>query len=425
MNGSYLRFLPRQHRLDLVDGKAKKTLKKKKQNDHLTFTYMKYLVSYAIRLQQEHQIDKTLLPFQDVKLVEGNTITSPHIHTPGLPLPQQQIYEVICRRKFDFKEADLPLSRFVYILSESAFITDNQFPFSLKEATYQIFFRTLEGGTMIKIKQKTPEMPVIHHMSSGQPIEYSDTREIDRDLYKSFFDKINAVVSDFFDVLNFLSKSNTQYQTLNDIIRKAAEYDYLRVEETKGGSIISKGHPLKVVSKSTAKQLKNAQPIMQSCKVSGCSMMDNNEAENDVYALYLHKNVLDDITIPHVGMSFKHADPRKYSYGFKMCKPHGMIVITMWYLLNQIGIMTTDILKVIGIMTPTTFKYQKKTVHSHYCKLINPSAIDKIVQAKKRLDCSLLFIAEWTNQHRPKQQYRPKEDSEFEQIQIVELDEYY
>jgi len=421
MNGSYLRFLPRQHRLDLVNGNEKKTLKKKKQNDHITFTYMKYLVSYAIRLQQEHQIDKTLAPLQNVKLVEGNSIESLQVHASGLPLPQQQIYEIICRRKFDFKEADLPLSRFVYILYESVPITDNQFPFSLKESTYQFFFRTLEGGTMIKIKPKTTEMPVIHHMSSGQPIEYSDTREIDRDLYKTFFDKINAVVSDFFDVLKQLSKSNTQYQTLNDIIRKAAEYDYLRVEETKGGSIISKGHPLTEKSK----RLKHAQPIMQSCKVSGCSMMDDNEAQNDVYALYLHKNVLDTNTISHVGLTFRTADTRKYSYGFKMCKPHGMIVITMWYLLNQIGIMTTDILKVIGIVNPFTFKYHKKTVHGHYCKLINPMAIDRIVQAKKRLDCSLLFISQWTNQHRPEQQHHPKEDSEFEQIQIVELDEYY
>ncbi len=399
MNGGYLKFLPKKQRLAVLEStKPRKVDRKKETTDNLTFIYLKYLVSYKARLRKDNCRDNTLTEGQEIKLVCDKELETFRLHTAGLPLPYQQIYDITNNKEFIFPIADLPLNRFTYSLSKHETLTTKSSPFSINQTTHHPFFRTLEGGTMIKITQKEKKLPVVHRKTTGDAIEYTDPKEIDKTLYKSFFDKINDVISEFFETINALSKTNTLYQALNDIVRKSAEYDYIRIEQTYAGAMTSSGTTQSSKKQKTIEKLGKTQPAMQSCRVAGCSMTDSDELSNIVYVLYMYRKVVEDGTTST--STFKKTDLKKYHLSFKLCKHHGMVVITMWYLINQVGVMIFDIMNVIGVVDNHKKKYTKKSIFSHYADLITKENIAKLIKEKRKLDASLLFIAEWIGNHR-------------------------
>jgi hypothetical protein len=396
MNGSYLKFLPKEHRLKALRCKEPKKDKIKKEfENNLSFVFFKYLISFHIKLPYANKKDTTLHVDIPIQLIENDQLITYNLLETGIPLPFENIYRIIDHKRFSFALINIPLYQFAYKLNRTRDITKKQFPFSLRQTDYHYFYRTLEGGTMIKIKDdKKEDLPVVHSSNTGLLLTYTSPRERELDIYTKCIDTVNSTLSAFFSKINELSKTNTSHQTLKEIIKKCAEYDYLNVKMTTLDTMFTTGKISNPKKQKTMSNVDKAQPLIQSCKVAGCSMMNEDEMNDIVYEIKLYKKVLEsDVSSESL---FMKTNEGKFNYSFNLCQKHGKIVVCVWFLLNLMGIMAYDVLTSIHVIkTSSKFQYAKKTVYGHYCDITKKEHEEKIISQWKRINYSILFVNEW------------------------------
>lgn len=392
MNGSYLKFLPKRHRLEALEfnDQQKKKRSENTLEDHFKFFFFKYLVSFKIHLTNKQTIsDNTIDPSTDIRLIENDILQTYRLVASGIPLPYDYIYDIICKKRFFFPLIELPLYRFVYILEQTKSITRKQFPYSLQQTDYHYFFRTLEGGTMIKAIDIEDESPIVHRHNNKQRIEYTPPRDLERIKYQKCIDIINDTVTNFFSKIGELSKTSPFFQALKEIIRKCASYDHLKVKKTTIGELLSSSKKQK-----RNNDLDTAKTYVHACKVSGCSLLKQNSDDSIIHVIYLYKNVLED-TVSSEDV-FVKVDEKKYNLSFNLCPDHGKIVISIWYLLNIISIITFETLVSIGSVKSTLkAKYSKKTVYEHFCEVTKRENMTKIMTQFERINYSILFVNQW------------------------------
>ena len=397
MQYQYARFLPLKERLKLTDQILSRHKKKKNSSRVIKLNQLNFLISrYSIIYQID--FDTIEQKFQDesfsgdrVNLFEKKELVNYTVLQKGIPILTDVVTRLCTESNYQFSFFDFDISLFLYILSKDTPLTPELNFFALTKREYNIYLRTAEDGSMIRMNHKThenkdkpPEM-IVHYPSIDRDVII--TEDSDLSLVSSFYSKIDQFITDFFMRINKKSIDNIQLSSLSEIILKTNLYRKIHIERTLAGNHVS-SKIRELLKKPRNPRHDRTDAVHHACQVSGCLLFENVTPDMQVYSLYCHKNVF----LPNG----EKTTIKDYDKTFKLCFEHGRLIISLWYLLNHIkiwsGIFTdsvvTDIRKATSRNYPL-FVYFQKIVEK----------INLITAEREKIELSMLYIENWSKRH--------------------------
>lgn len=404
MDGSFLKYLPKNQRTRIIDKKpfieselsppSKDIEKINKQKLKEIFYLSRYHYIYGINfLNKDLKCDQSIRLDQVIQGIDKNKFLSLKLEKSGIPLPFSVIYNLIHNKAIDKLFKDVDLSESIYIFSqEERYQYHPKSSHTFVKKDYYIFLRVLESGAMIKLSQidEKQEQIVYHRKTTNKKI-IIDLKDSEKKI-NSFLESTDGLIQKLFNFLNVKSKNDPKITSLSNIIFKVINnYNCVQIKNTNVSELSrnydeedTSMHKMSKIQRTSIMKDKT-KPIQIPCSVTGCSMMrEKNDNQTPMMILYLYKSITD-----FKGVRIKSSS-KSYNSSIRLCEEHGYLIASVWYLFNQFKIWSFNIFQQLRLFTNST---KNISIFMLYATFSNISK--EMIKEKERMELSIAYIKEW------------------------------